>query len=255
MQTTAPQNAAYVHDDSFKMMRKGGEIKSSSYSTFRKQMSQQSVPPTAAESKHSSTPSYGDDSEASTSEDDESVGSLAEFVTGDSSDEEDHPQASAAPQKRRRVIEVPPSEDDASSYASDEVPSDVEPPRREPTKAGKYSVRARPLAPVERYWDARNHAAACRREGFMPYGAPARRPRMVPDDARGPPRDDAPRPRSRKSAPLPVQSPRGEGQPSKRKRPYACDVHAQSSGAAGGGGGAAASSESYTSSSYPNATY
>lgn len=233
------------------MMRKGGAIKSVSYS--HKKMSQQSVPPTVA-SKHSSSsaPTYEDDSEASTSEDEESLGSLAEFVTGDSSEEEDSAAASAAPVKRRR-IQAPPSDDsDSESYASDEVPSDVEPPRA-PTKAGKYTVRARPLAPVERYWDARNHAAAMKRERFGPYAdakPAARRPRTMGDDMRARAAADEARIRAASQ-----RAPPEEEKPApKRKKPYACDVYAGGAGEAAGSPRREAR-ESYTSAPESRATY
>lgn len=186
----------------------------------RSRMTPQSdVPVLPTASQPPSRPEYKSEEEESSSEDDSSVGSLADFVTNDNEESEsEEERVPEPPREKRRRIEVEPS-DSESDYASDEVPSDVEPPRNA-AMAGKYAVRARPRPPVERYWDARNHEAACRREGFV-----------LPKSSRAP---QAQRPSQYEryagaagggAAGGRASAGGGARAPSKRTRPYACDVH------------------------------
>lgn len=236
-------------------MRKVG-VNNQYYSTYKRdgyRRSKMSEPPVLPTVAPASVPAprapppdqYDDESDEETSNDeDDSVGSLAEFVTNDDSDEEERPRAAAPSDHKRRRIQVEPS-DDESEYSSDEVPSDVEPPRAS-TMAGKYPVRPRPLPPVERYWDARNHDAACRREGFLPQSNGRRR--TMGDDMRQKHADAYARLAARgagagasagagagasdasafQSAPARASKQKASEQnivKSKRTRPYACDVH------------------------------
>ena len=180
----------------------------------RSRMTPQSeVPVLPKASEPPSLPDYESEEESS-SEDDSSVGSLADFVTNDNEESEsEEERVPEPPREKRRRIEVEPS-DSESDYASDEVPSDVEPPRNV-AMAGKYAVRARPRPPVERYWDARNHEAACRREGFA-----------LPKSSRAP-KAQRPSQYERYGGAAGTRASAGGGAraPSKRTRPYACDVH------------------------------
>ena len=186
------------------------------------------LPTAAAQSRP--PPDY-ESEEDSSSEDESSVGSLADFVTKDEeeSSSEDERRVPEPPREKRRRIEVEPS-DSESDYASDEVPSDVEPPRGG-AMAGKYAVRARPRPPVERYWDARNHEAACRREGFA-----------VPKRSRAPQaRHEAAGAGASTGASAAARA------PPKRTKPYACDVHSLN--------GSAPQESVYYQGGHPRATY
>ena len=204
-------------------------------------------PPSAASSdEEGESCNSSDDS----SEESEANSEDARFIAPSESDSEDSGDsrvAQPAPAKKQRIAAdagASSSDDDSDSSSgctSDEVPSPVRgaAPRAPTIIGGGREVRARPLAPVTRYWDAANAAAAARAAGFPLTKAEKAAEKAARDaSARDAARERAAEERGERRA-LAAAAERRSAKAARRATMYGLPPMASGAAASSGGGGAA----------------